>query len=202
MQARVLAIGRDSIAEAARMVSGGGIVVYPTDTVYGLGADPHDSAAVEEVFAAKRREAKPIPVLCESFEKASELVDLSGAAGRLARMYWPGALTVVAPMRVKMPSALDQGTGMLGVRVPALESCLALLGECGGALTGTSANISGMPPCRSAAEALKELGERVDLILDGGRLTGASSTVVKVGPGGIEAIREGPVRVPEEFRRV
>ncbi len=163
-----------------------------------MGCDPRSSSAVSRLLVAKRREAKPIPVLCESFAVASELAKLEGPAERLARAHWPGALTIVAPIAVELPWAVHQGTGMVGVRVPAHELCLGLIRECGGAITGTSANLSGRPSCRSADDAVEELGEVVDLILDGGYLSGRESTVVRLRGNAIEVLREGAVRVSDE----
>ena len=195
MRARLLSLDGDSIARAARTVLGGGLVVFPTDTVYGLGCDPFDRAAVRRLFEAKERDTKPVPVLCSSLEKAGELVELDGAALKLARMHWPGALTVVAPLRRSVPHQLNQGGPNLGVRVPGHPACLELIVSCGGWLTGTSANLSGRPAARSATEAMGQLGDSVDLVLDGGRLAGTESTVVRADADGVTILRRGPVGV-------
>jgi len=198
MRARLLTMNSDSIALAAKAVRRGLLVVYPTDTVYGLGCDPLNHAAVRRLFDAKGRESKPVPVLCASTERAEELVKLSGAAAELARKYWPGALTIVATLRRPLPPQLTQGGEYLGVRVPAHSGCLELIAACGGWLTGTSANRSGNPPARSAGEALDELGNSVDFVLDGGRLTGQESTVVKIADGELTILRTGPIGVGNE----
>lgn len=187
-----------SIATAASIVRRGGLIVYPTDTVYGLGCNPEDASAVNRLCEAKRREAKPIPVLCASLDAARGFVEMNEKAARLAERYWPGPLTIVAPLKRELPFPLHQGSGTLGVRVPASDICLTLIRSCGGALTGTSANISGSPSARTAKEAEQQLGAFVDLILDGGRLEGLESTVVRVVGDKIEAIRRGPVRVTDE----
>lgn len=196
--AKSLSFDRQNLPEAARIVKQGGLVVFPTDTVYGLGVDPTNASAVARLFAAKSREAKPIPVLCDGLASAGRVAKLDGAAIALARRYWPGALTMVVPMKASLPFEVHQGTGMVGVRVPDSELCLSLVRLCGGSLTGTSANVSGRPPCTSAREAEEELGAVVDLILDGGRADGIPSTVVKVSSGRIEVLREGPVRVNQK----
>jgi len=198
MRARLLAMNGDSIAMAARAVRRGLLVVYPTDTVYGLGCDPLNHAAVRRLFEAKGRESKPVPVLCASTEKAEELVKLSGRAAELARKYWPGALTIVATLRRPLPPQLTQGGEFLGVRVPAHSGCLELIAACGGWLTGTSANHSGNPSARSAGQALDELGDSVDFVLDGGRLSGQDSTVVKVVGDEVTILRTGPIGVGNE----
>ncbi len=198
MRARLLALNSDSIGLAAKAVRRGLLVVYPTDTVYGLGCDPLNHAAVRRLFEAKGRESKPVPVLCASIEKAEELVKLGGPAAELAREYWPGALTIVAKLRRPLPPQLTQGGEYLGVRVPAHSGCLQLLAACGGWLSGTSANHSGNPPARSAGEALDELGDSVDFVLDGGRLGGQESTVVKVVGAEVTILRTGPIGVGNE----
>jgi L-threonylcarbamoyladenylate synthase len=200
MDAIILEIGPDSIAKAAAVVKGGGLLVYPTDTVYGLGCDPFNEAAVGHLFSAKGRGSKAVPVLCSSAEKASALVKLNRRAVSLASEHWPGPLTIVAPLRREVPFQLNSGSGTLGVRVPALASCLELIDACGGWLTGTSANISGKPSSRSAAEAQSQLGAAVDLILEGGTLEGKESTVVQVDGDEVTILRTGPVGVENQVR--
>ena len=198
MRARLLAMDSNSIGLAAKAVRRGLLVVYPTDTVYGLGCDPLNHAAVRRLFEAKGRDAKPIPVLCASAEKAGELVILSGRAAELGRVHWPGALTIVAMRRRPLPPQLTQGGEYLGVRVPAHSGCLELIAACGGWLTGTSANRSGKPSARTAGEALDELGDSVDFVLDGGRASGQESTVVKVLGNEVTILRTGPIGVGNE----
>ena len=192
LRARLLPMDGDSIAQASKVVRRGGLVVYPTDTVYGLGCDPLNHAAVRRLFDAKRRDAKAIPVLCSSTEKAAALVKLSPRALELAAKHWPGALTIVAPLSKPVPPQLNQGRPALGVRVPNHPGCLQLISSCGGWLTGTSANLSGHPSARSAAEALDQLGGAVDIVLDGVRLAGTESTVVEVVGNEVTILRTGP----------
>ncbi|MDG6898762.1 MAG: threonylcarbamoyl-AMP synthase [Nitrososphaerota archaeon] len=188
------------MAKAAEIVRRGGLVVFPTDTVYGLGCDPLNEDAVRRLFVAKGRGSKPVPVLCSSAEKAAALVVLSGRARELANAHWPGALTIVAPLRRPVPNLLTQGTSNLGVRVPAHAPCLELIRSCGGWLTGTSANLSGKRPARTAAEAADQLGGSADLVLDGGQASGKESTVVRVVADEVTILRTGPVGVGEEMK--
>ena len=190
-------VSAKSIREAGKLVRGGGVIVYPTDTVYGLGCDPMNELAAERLFKIKGRGGKPVPVLCDSFESASRLVTLSGVAVRLAKEYWPGALTIVLPLMVELPELIHQGSGTLAVRVPNSRSCLELIAASGGYLIGTSANRSGEPACRTAHEALQSIGEGVDMILDGGRLSGKESTVVKVTANRVQILRSGAVTVAD-----
>ena len=201
MAAPVVPFVRASILSAASVVTLGGLVVYPTDTVYGLGCNPMDGKAVARLFEAKGREAKPVPVLCASLEESATLVKMSPMALKLAGRFWPGALTIVAPLKRSVPVPLHQGTGSLGVRVPASPLCVELIRACGGLLTGTSANLSGRPSCRTADEAKRQLGDSVDLILDGGRLEGAESTVVRVVGDDVIILRRGPVGVTDAMTR-
>jgi L-threonylcarbamoyladenylate synthase len=192
-----------SVRRASDVVLTGGVIGYPTDTVYGLGCDPKNAAAVDRLFVVKGREKKkPVPVLCSSLSRASELVQLDGLAKALARSYWPGPLTMVLPLRTRLPEQLHQGTGWVGVRVPAHRGCLSLIRGVGGWITGTSANLSGRPSCRSAEEVRRQLGDRIGLILDGGRLDGAESTVIRVEKGDVEVLRRGAISLDSGARTV
>ena len=199
MTADVVQMNEQAYELASQVVKRGRLIVYPTDTVYGLGCDPFNSAAVARLFRAKGRTSKAVPVLCSSPRKAQELVKLSPKALRLAMRHWPGALTIVAPSKKRFPDALTQGSPNLGVRVPAHAGCLALISRCGGWLTGTSANLSGSPSARSASDARSQLGERVDLIIDGGDLGGSESTVVEIVGDAVTLLRTGPIGVEDEM---
>jgi L-threonylcarbamoyladenylate synthase len=199
LAARCLRAGREAVAEAVRVVRSGGIVALPTDTVYGLGCDPSSDVAVGRLFEVKNRQAKPVPLLCADLGVAERLVDLNAVARRLALIHWPGALTIVAPTKAGsgLSPLLGQGSRYLGVRVPDSEVCVAIAGGAGGSITGTSANLSGRPSCRTAAQVAESLGGRVQLIVDGGELQGKESTVVRVSGGSVEVLREGSVSVQE-----
>ena len=199
MTVRCLQAGPEALSEAARIIKAGSVVAIPTDTVYGLACDPYNDKAVERLFEVKNRQAKPVPVLCADAKVAQGLVDLNGAARRLAKLHWPGALTIVAPIKdgSKLSRLLHQGSGYLGVRVPDSEVCLEIAGLVGGAVTGTSANLSGSPSCRSAAQVVEALDGRIQLVIDGGALRGKESTVARVAGETIEVLREGSVRIQE-----
>jgi L-threonylcarbamoyladenylate synthase len=196
---RCLRAGPAAIAEAVRVVKSGGVVAIPTDTVYGLGCDPSSDEAVGRLFEVKNRQAKPVPLLCSDLGVAEGIVDFNGVARKLAELHWPGALTIVAPIKKdsNLSPLLDQGSGNLGVRVPDSEVCVALAGKVGGAVTGTSANLSGQPSCRTAAQVVESLDDRIQLVIDGGELRGKESTVVRVSGGTVEVLREGSVRIQE-----
>lgn len=194
---QIVQFDSEGIKRAATLVRAGGLIGFPTDTVYGIGCDPRDERAIQRLFEVKQREGKPIPVLCDGMETAERLVRFNSVARALAKNHWPGALTLVLALKDAVPYALHQGTRELGVRVPRSASCVRLIGECGGILTGTSANVSGALPARSARAVVEQLGEGLSLILDGGTLRGVPSTVVRVTSGRIEVLREGAVRVNE-----
>lgn len=183
-------LDEEGLQKAASIVKGGGIIAFPTDTVYGLGCDPRNARAVRRLFEVKRREGKPIPVLCDSMESAKKVASFNRLASVLARRHWPGALTLVLPMKVPFPYEIHQGTGEVGVRVPSPPG-LGVAERCGGYITGTSANTSGRPPAKSAEDAFAELGHLVDLILDGGKLRGEPSTIARVSGTRIEVLRKG-----------
>jgi L-threonylcarbamoyladenylate synthase len=192
-----MAAGPRAVAVAAEVVAAGGIVAVPTDTVYGLCSDPRSDAAVQRLFEVKDREAKPVPLLCASPSVAAGLVEFNASSSRLAERYWPGALTIVAPARkgTGLSRLLDQGTGHLGVRVPKSDVCMSLAAKVGGAVTGTSANLSGQPSCRTASEVIAALDGRIQLVVDGGTLRSRESTVVRVTGETVEVLREGSVRI-------
>jgi L-threonylcarbamoyladenylate synthase len=197
---RILKADLEGLAVAAGTVAKGGLVCYPTDTVYGLGCDPLNPSAVEKAIAAKGKRTKALPVLVKSTDDAERLTYFSEPAKKLAERYWPGPLTIVLPAKDRVPSILaPQRT--LGVRSPKHAICQQLLGLCSGYLVGTSANLTGKPPAISVEEIVNQLGGRVDIVLDGGRLLmGLASTVVDLTKHRLLIVREGPVARAEILR--
>jgi L-threonylcarbamoyladenylate synthase len=175
--------GWPAIIEAAvRILGAGGIVALPTDTVYGLAADPRIPRSLQTLVAVKGRDAgKPIALLIDDVSRlAAWNVDAGGLIARLAAAFWPGPLTLVAATR----------GGDEGFRVPDHEFARRLLTACGGALRVSSANRSGAPPALTAQDALEALADDVELVLDGGRVGGGvASTVVRVTDGKLEVLR-------------
>ncbi|HWY28174.1 MAG TPA: L-threonylcarbamoyladenylate synthase [Candidatus Sulfotelmatobacter sp.] len=194
MLTRLLKIGNESIREAAATILKGGLVVYPTDTVYGLGCDPFDKEAANKVADVKRRTKGNFPVLVGSIEKAKELGEVDGDAETLALRFWPGPLTIVVSTRAEFPPPIVGTDRMVGLRVPGRKDTLEFITNCGGSLVGTSANISGAPSMRRAEEALKIFDGKVDLVLDGGSLSKSpESTVVRISDKHLNILREGAV---------
>lgn len=185
-----------AIAEAATTIRSGGLVIYPTETVYGLGADACSDEAVAKVFAAKARPLEdPIPVAVNSFELAQRIAELTPIAELAFKKFLPGPLTVVVKAKPKKISKLvTAGTENIGIRVPDHPVVLKLIEFVGGPITATSANLSGKLAPIAIREALEQLGKRVDVALDSGKCKlGTPSTVVDLSSGLPRVLREGPI---------
>jgi L-threonylcarbamoyladenylate synthase len=184
----------EALRTALDILRCGGLVAFPTDTVYGVGAVAFDAAAVERIYAAKGRDvAKALPILLADSASLMEVGDeIPADVHRLAETFWPGPLTIVVRKRDVVPEAVSRG-GTVGVRVPAHPVTLELLYS-SGPLAATSANPSGKPDPMTADEVASGLGDRIDLILDGGRAPGGRpSTVIDCTVSPPALVREGPV---------
>jgi L-threonylcarbamoyladenylate synthase len=177
------------------VLAAGALVVFPTETVYGLGADARSAAAVERLVAVRgREEGKPILVLVADVEMAGAVVDdFPAGARRLARRFWPGPLTLVLPARAGLPAPLTAGTGTIGVRVPGHALAAALVARHGGPVTAPSANPPGAEPPRRLELARTYFGERIAAYVDGGELAGGASTVAAVEGERVRVLRAGPI---------
>lgn len=192
----VLRVDPDAPAprRAVEALRAGQVVVYPTDTVYGLGCDATNPAAVRRVFEIKGRPPdQPVPVLLAEPHQAAELAELSEGARRLIRRFWPGPLTLVLPSRGVVAEMVTAGTGTVGLRVPDHPVPRALVRACGFPLVGTSANSTGKPAPVTVPQVLSDLDARVGLVLDGGRLRGRPSTVVDGTGERPRVLRPGPI---------
>jgi len=177
------------LRQTADVLLAGGVVVIPTDTVYGLAAHPAHPAAVQRLYTIKgRQESRPIALLAADAVAVAQFgAQIPPAAERLAAKFWPGALTLV----------LTCGNGQNeGFRVPAHDWTRALLAACGGVLRVTSANLSGAMPAASAVAALQDVGLEADLVIDDGASPGGiASTVVRVTAGKMEILRPGAINL-------
>jgi len=185
-----------SLVLAAEVIQAGGVVVYPTETVYGLGANAWNRDAVKRIQAIKRRpENKPVLVIVHSDESVRRLtVAISGAAEALMSAFWPGPLTLVFRAARDVPEELTLGTGTIGIRIPSLPLCLRLAELCGLPITSTSANAAGAPVPPTVAEIESALAPGVDLFLDAGVLPARPpSTVVDVSGPIPRLLRQGAV---------
>jgi len=186
---------------AGNLVKEGALIIYPTDTLYGLGCDPFNQDAVRRIYEVKGRAGKPLPVLADGLRSALRVARLRGAALELAETYWPGQLTVVVEAEPRVVGPLTAGGRKVGVRVPASIQALEILKESGGLLVGTSANPSGAPAPRSVEELDRGVAEAVELAVDGGPCrVGMPSTVVELEERSLRILRLGAVGV-ESLRR-
>ena len=186
---------RQQIETALLVLRRGGLVAYPTDTVYGLGADAANPEAVRRVFAAKRRSPDlPLPLLAADLDmlrRAAPGVDEDTLA-RLS-VFIPGALTIVARAASWVPSEVTAGGPSVAVRVPGHDLCRALCAALGGPIIGTSANLSGGPTPLTAAEAVRQLGDSVDYVIEGECSGGVESTVLDVTADPPRVLRHGAI---------
>src|SRR5882757_2281527 len=196
-------IRADAIDTAARAVQSGQLVVMPTDTVYGLGADAFDATAVADLLAAKGRgRDMPVPVLVGSWDTIEGLVSYVPAQLRsLIEAFWPGGLTLVVEHAPSLAWDLGDSRGTVAVRMPLHPVAIELL-ERTGPMAVTSANRTGQPPALTAAQAQERLGDSVQVYLDGGSATvGVASTIVAVTTETPRVLREGAVSL-DDLRKV
>jgi L-threonylcarbamoyladenylate synthase len=183
---------------AGARIEAGGLVAFPTESFYGLGADALDAAAIARVFEVKGRpDDKPILVLVDGIDMVTELAEgISDGARALMTRHWPGALTLVLRASARVPAGLTGGTGTVGVRLPGHAVARALVTAAARPVTAPSATPSAAPPPRTAGDVRGYFGGRVELILDGGTTAGgAGSTVADCTVWPPRILRQGPVIV-------
>ena len=181
---------------AAEILRNGGIVAYPTDTVYGLGADPRSEETVQKIYRAKKRSSKlPLPLLLAGTSDIERVaVNIPEVAWRLVERFLPGGLTLVLKRSPWVPDIVTAGGDTIAVRIPDHDITLALIQSLGSPLVGTSANVSGRPSPVTAEEVYRQLGDKVDMVIDGGECPGGiDSTVVDVSGECPVVIREGAI---------
>ncbi|MBI2918305.1 MAG: threonylcarbamoyl-AMP synthase [Chloroflexi bacterium] len=173
---------KEQLREAVDILTRGGLVAYPTDTVYGLGANAFDPRAVARVFEAKDRPPiEALPVLIPDILFLPWVArDIPEVAWRLAQAFWPGALTLVLPRTAEVPDIVSAGKNTVAVRVPDHPVPRALARLLEAPITGTSANISGQPSPLMASQVRSMFGNRVDLVVEGECYLGKESTIVEV----------------------
>ncbi|MFX0096986.1 MAG: L-threonylcarbamoyladenylate synthase [Candidatus Hodarchaeota archaeon] len=165
---------------AAAFARFGMLVVFPTDTVYGLGTNPFNVLAVDRLLKVKGRlEEMGVPLLVSSVDDVSEIAHFDDDAEKLAKKFWPGVLTLVLKKRRIIPNIVTGGRDSVAVRIPSHKVARSLAQMVGGVIVGTSANISGKSSPKTAQEAIEQVGKEVDLVLDGGKASvGVSSTII------------------------
>ncbi|WP_228815743.1 L-threonylcarbamoyladenylate synthase [Nocardia puris] len=201
--APVAATQTRSVGHAAEILRRGGLVAFPTETVYGLGADAENAEAVRRVFEVKQRPVThPLIVhLADPGQLGDWVTEISGPARVLAEWFWPGPLTLVLPRGPRVPPVVTGGCDTVAVRVPQHRVALQLLTAFGGAIAAPSANRFGAVSCTSAEHVADELGPAVDLILDGGPCpVGIESTIIDVTGDEPILLRPGAVGVDDLAR--
>jgi L-threonylcarbamoyladenylate synthase len=183
MNNKLPAVLSKQVEAGISVLNRGGLVAYPTDTVYGLGASSSIEEAVRHIYTVKNRPPNmAFPLLLECIAQISEVaINIPPLAWFLAARFWPGALTIVLDRSKAVSDAVTGGSDKVGVRVPAHPVPIALIAGSGAPLIGTSANRSGQPSAMTASEVAEQLGAEVDLIIDGGSAPGGvESTVIDV----------------------
>lgn len=197
----VVRLSAEGLRRAARVAASGGLLVFPTETVYGLGCDPLNERAVRKIFRVKRRRKLALPVLGSSLGDLQRICVLKDAVKRAAQAFWPGPVSLVVRKRKALSAQVTAGLETVAVRIPCHLAALEVLRVCGGLLVGTSANLSGREPPASFSEISEEIVRKADLCIDGGRtIYGVPSTVITLRRGRPLLLRKGavPIRLLSE----
>lgn len=203
MRAEIVKISSENpesslVAYAAEQIKSGQVLGMPTDTFYGLAADPFNLRAVERVYEIKSRSRhKPLSLLIESEEQAEMLArdPLPDNFYILARKFWPGPLTIIVPAASRLPLKVTANTGNIAIRIPQAKIPLQVIRAAGVPITATSANLSGESECTTAAAVLQQLQERIPIVVDGGTSPReVASTIVDLSEdGGWRLLRQGAI---------
>jgi L-threonylcarbamoyladenylate synthase len=188
---------RKGIEKASQIINQGGVVIFPTDTVYGIGCDPYNKASIEKIYKIKSRHTtKPVPVLTYSIEMAERIAQFDQLTKKIVKKFWPGPLTIILKVtdeKIKKSLNLEN---KIAIRVPDHKCTLELLKKCN-YLVGTSANISGDVPYTNPKECLKKMQD-YDVFVDGGMITSnGESTIIEIENEEIKIIREGSLTKEE-----
>lgn len=187
----------DQIEQASRILKDGGIIIYPTDTAFGIGCRIDDSQALEKLFRLRQRPLnKPMPVLFDSIDLVKEYVtDIPPQAEMLMEKYWPGALTIILPANRDKLAKLVVGETGIGCRIPDHEVPLTLIKKLGVPIIGTSANFAGEPTPYTVEDLNPKLIELVDFVVKGKTYVQETSTVIDCTQKDIKILRQGAIRI-------
>lgn len=188
---------KEGIEKASEIIAKGGIVIFPTDTVYGIGCNPYNKESVEKIYKIKSRDiSKSVPVLTYSIKTAEKIVEFDQFTKKIVEKFWPGPLTVILKVTDKKIKESLNLKNKIAIRVPDHKCTLKLLKKCG-FLVGTSANISGDLPHTNPEECLKKL-ENYDIFVDSGIITSkGESTIIEIEGEEIKIVREGSLTKDE-----
>lgn len=184
------------LERAVEILNNGGIVAYPTETFYGLGVKFDNEASLRKLYELKKRpKEKPMPLIIGSRASLSMIaVFVNEIAESLMDKFWPGPLTLLLKAKKGLSPYLTADTGRITVRIPGESAALYLVREAGFPITATSANPSGMPPAEDADAVIRYFGEKIDMVIDGGRTAGGlPSTIVDAAGESIKIVREGVI---------
>ena len=187
----------EGIEKTFQVIKNGGIAIFPTDTVYGMGCNPYNVNAVEKIYAIKSREKmKPLPVLAYSLDTVKQIARIDAFTEKIIKKYWPGPLTLILELTDKKLKKSLKLDNKIAVRIPDSKCTLKLLKKCG-LLVGTSSNISGNPSSTDPKECLKNI-INYDIFLNGGTITSkGESTIIEIENEEIKIIREGVLKKEE-----
>jgi L-threonylcarbamoyladenylate synthase len=193
--------------QAAEILANGGIIAYPTETFYGLGADATNEEAIQKIFAVKGRNFKnPIALIIGRADDIHPLVqDIPESAKKLMAAFWPGALTIIFLAANNVSPLLTAGSGKIGLRVSSHPIAQGIVQKLKRPLTATSANLSGAPECTRASEVAEQIGDKIDAIIDLGDTPGAKgSTIIDVTCTPFAILREGAIsrKIIEKYTEV
>jgi len=187
---------QEQVEKGVSILRNGGVIAYPTDTVYGLGAGIGFPRAIERIYAVKERPlSMPLPLLLDDVFQLTELADSVPPLARLLmEKFWPGGLTLVLPASSSVPDFITAGGKTVAVRIPDHPVPLALIKALGTPIVGTSANLSGQPSALTADEVYSQIGAKIDFVIDGGRCPGGKeSTIIDVTGETPVILREGAI---------
>lgn len=195
MQTEVLQPTSENLIRAAEFIKRGELVAFPTETVYGLGADGLNVEACRKIFTAKGRPSdKPLSLHVASLEMVERVAKISAQAEKLFVAFCPGALTIILPKNKIVPDFVTCGRSSVGIRFPANDVALSLIRLSGTPIAAPSANLSSLPPPKTAREVLENLSGRVEIILDGGQCEfGISSTIIDLTTSEPKILRHGAI---------
>lgn len=193
---KIIKIDPEKIDEAVAILKSGGVIAFPTETFYGLGADARNEAAIEKIFGIKGRDFKnPILVVIGDVRHLETLADdVPDEARKLMSRFWPGPLTIVFRAAPSVSPKLTAGSGKIGIRLTSHPVAMKISKRLGGPVTATSANLSGAPECSSAVEVISQLEGKIGGIVDGGQTPGGKgSTIVDATVSPVKVLREGVI---------
>ena len=191
---KIVKADEEGLNYAGKVIRGGGIAIYPTETVYGIGCAPSDPDATLKILQINQRADKALPLICSSIEVAKKIVQFNATAEKLAAKFWPGPLTLILPKKIDYPIWVTMGKDTLAIRVPGSEVARKLAELSAGVIVSTSANMSGANSPTSMQDAIDQVGKGVDIVVDGGPSSGQPpSTVLDLSGSEMWIVRSGPI---------